>query len=178
MVHVDSPGWREAIDEIRAHGVRPAVALNPNTPLDALPADVTDILIMSIETGHAGAPFDDEAIRRSASLHNARPLATLGWDGGVNAERFRDAALSGVGWLISGGSLFNSPDIAARIQTAIAHYDVERMHTTPHCSISCTMCGLLYTERVLAGRIRCGFLTRRPPRNTRARRTSWLSILL
>jgi len=121
-VHVESPGWREAVEEISHCGVIPAVALNPSTPLDQIPEDVADVLVMSIAAGHAGAPFEVDAPTRARSVARMQDQRTVGWDGGVTSNHFALAARCGVTWLISGGSLFGSPDIGTWLAEARTQY--------------------------------------------------------
>src|SRR5439155_5506307 len=99
IVHAEStPHVHRAIDLSRSQGARAGIALNPATPLAAAEAvleEVDQILIMTIDPGAAGRPFQDTSLAR---IRTARALAgekNVEVDGGINAATARRAAVAG-----------------------------------------------------------------------------------
>src|SRR5574342_1020465 len=81
-VHAEvSPHLHRTLQAIRAAGARPAVALNPSTPLDALEwvlGDCEMVLIMTVNPGFGGQRYIEactEKVRRLRSAAEARGQA-------------------------------------------------------------------------------------------------------
>lgn len=123
VVHVESAGWREAVDHLRARGARPGVAVSPHTPLDALdglPPDVA-VLVMAIVPGQAGSTFLPATTARLDALAGRTggpDGAGLGVDGGVTLAHARRCARHGATWVVSGSALCGAPDPAAWLDEA------------------------------------------------------------
>ncbi len=123
-VHVEAcPNLAETVEAIQAAGMRPAVTLNPATPLseiaDVLPL-IDRVLVMSVVPGAGGQPFMDEVLpkigdlREIAESHSGLEIAV---DGGIKADTAPAAAAAGATTLISGSGVFGHPDgIAGGIQ--------------------------------------------------------------
>ena len=116
-VHVEAcPDLTGTIEAIGAAGMRPAITLNPATPLseiaDALPL-VDRVLVMTVVPGAGGQPFMDEVLpkivelREIARTHNGLEIAV---DGGIKADTAPRAVAAGVTTLISGSGVFGHPD--------------------------------------------------------------------
>ncbi|MCH8222577.1 MAG: ribulose-phosphate 3-epimerase [Chloroflexi bacterium] len=116
-VHVEAcPDLTGTIEAIGAAGMRPAITLNPATPLseiaDALPL-VDRVLVMTVVPGAGGQPFMDEVLpkivelREIARAHNGLEIAV---DGGIKADTAPRAVAAGVTTLISGSGVFGHPD--------------------------------------------------------------------
>lgn len=110
------------LQSIRALGVKPAVSLNPATPLsmieEILP-DVDMVLLMSVNPGFGGQSFIEatlEKIRRLRGMLDARGLKTdIQVDGGVTLKNARAVAEAGATVLVAGSAVFNTPDIKATV---------------------------------------------------------------
>jgi ribulose-phosphate 3-epimerase len=110
-----------AVAEIRRLGARPAVALNPATPLDmveCLLPDLAMVLIMSVNPGFGGQSFIPYSLNKARALKNmieARGLSTLiQLDGGVTVENCRELTLAGADVLVSGSAFFSHPPYGER----------------------------------------------------------------
>jgi ribulose-phosphate 3-epimerase len=108
------------IRSIQSEGVPAGVVLNPATPVSALEEvlDLVDyVLIMSVNPGFGGQRFIPRAldkIRRLDSLRRERGLKfSIEIDGGVNTDNVVEIVQAGCDWLVSGASIFRSPDPAA-----------------------------------------------------------------
>lgn len=96
-----------AVDLIIAAGVQPCLAISPQTDLRRLPSDIP-VLLMSVQPGQAGSPFQRSTIDRVAQLHELDPTRLLGVDGGVTPAHCAELAAAGAGWIVSGTSLFTA----------------------------------------------------------------------
>ncbi len=110
-----------AISEIARFGAKPAVALNPHTPLDQIEyllPELYMVLIMSVNPGFGGQkfiPFSLKKIEKLREMIDKLGLDTLiQVDGGVTIENARDIVKAGANVLVSGSAFFNHPSYKAR----------------------------------------------------------------
>jgi ribulose-phosphate 3-epimerase len=117
-VHAEvSPHLHRTLQAIRAAGARPAVALNPSTPLSAVEyvlGDCEMILVMTVNPGFGGQHYIDactEKVRRLRELADARhPSLEIEVDGGVNPQTATIAAAAGANVLVAGTAVFGAKD--------------------------------------------------------------------
>lgn len=100
-------------EEIRKHGIKVGVALNPATPVDmiedCLPY-IDLILIMTVEPGFYGQSFVKsglEKINRAKELIGSYPIQ-LEVDGGVNSENIGKLSDVGVNICVAGSAVFKA----------------------------------------------------------------------
>lgn len=105
------------VQEIRSKGMKPAVTLNPHTPialLDEILPELDMVLLMSVNPGFGGQQFIDSTVRKVARLREMiekRNLPTLiQVDGGVNLETGRRLVDAGADVLVAGSFVFSSED--------------------------------------------------------------------
>jgi len=110
------------ITAIRDAGMRPAVTLNPATPVELLRDIISEldmVLLMSVNPGFGGQKFISHTIdkvRRLRSLIDETGSNTLiEVDGGVNVETGRLLAEAGADALVAGNAIFAAPDPRAVI---------------------------------------------------------------
>lgn len=112
------------VQQIKGHGLRAGVALNPATPLAAIEEIVQDLdllLIMTVNPGFGGQvfiPHSLDKIRRTRQMLDARGLdqVVLQVDGGIEPENVRAVAEAGATCFVAGSSVFKHKDgIAAAI---------------------------------------------------------------
>jgi ribulose-phosphate 3-epimerase len=123
-VHAEAcPHLHRVIQQIRELGKRPAVALNPATPLtvlDHILPDLDMVLLMSVNPGFGGQEFirgmlpKIEALR--AMLTNAGLGCYLEVDGGVKLDNVAEVAAAGANVIVSGSGVFGTSDYAATIK--------------------------------------------------------------
>ena len=126
VFHVEADDDPQAvIDAIEASGRRPGIALNPETPADAvLPwLDRVDLLlVMTVHPGWGGQAFIPEVLPKMSVL--ARAIADrgldlpIGVDGGVKLETIGAAHAAGGTILVVGSGLYSTdgdlaPTVAA-----------------------------------------------------------------
>jgi ribulose-phosphate 3-epimerase len=123
-VHAEaSPHLHRTLQAIRAAGARPAVALNPSTPLDALEwvlGDCDMVLLMSVNPGFGGQryiPAVTEKVRRLREAAEARGLALeIEVDGGIRDETVGPVAAAGANVFVAGTAVFGAPDYRAAVR--------------------------------------------------------------
>lgn len=112
------------VSEIVRLGVKPAVALNPHTPLNVLEFILPQlymVLIMSVNPGFGGQKFISfsmDKIRKLKEMINTRNTRTLiQVDGGVTPENARELREVGADILVSGSAFFAFPPYKDRLET-------------------------------------------------------------
>ncbi|HWR28635.1 MAG TPA: ribulose-phosphate 3-epimerase [Negativicutes bacterium] len=123
-VHVETaPHLHRLAEQIRELGVRPAVALNPATPIGTLEEilSVVDmVLVMSVNPGFGGQKFIPSSLskirRLKDQIKRMDRSVLIEVDGGVNqgtAPQVRDA---GADVLVAGSAVFGNNDLALAIR--------------------------------------------------------------
>lgn len=117
----DDPG--EVIEAIRAAGRAPGIAINPETPAEAVHPyldRVELLLIMTVHPGFGGQAFKHNvmpklrALRHEIERHGLR--LPIGVDGGVNADTIGEAHAAGGDVLVVGSALYGTQgDLAGTV---------------------------------------------------------------
>ncbi len=109
-------------------GARPAVAINPATPLEAIRdvlGDIDLLLIMTVNPGFGGQSFIRSMLpkiaRARAMLDQIGSTARLEVDGGIKAHTIGDAARAGADVFISGSGILGHPDGKAAAVRQLRH---------------------------------------------------------
>lgn len=108
--------------QIRAAGMRPAVALNPATPLcslDHVLGLVDMVLLMTVNPGFGGQSFLPESLPKIRSLKKlleeaGRPV-DIQVDGGINEETLPAVLEAGANIIVAGSAVFGE-DIPGRVE--------------------------------------------------------------
>lgn len=109
-----------AITKMRAMSsdIAVGVAINPDTPLDAI-ADVADdidlALIMSVNAGFGGQSFNPVALEKIRRLRAVSPDLLIEIDGGIDAETIGPARDAGCDLFVVGSAIFKHDDYDAAI---------------------------------------------------------------
>lgn len=117
VFHVEADDPPDAVIEaIERAGRRPGIALNPQTPADAVRAylDRVDLLlVMTVNPGWGGQAFIREVLPKLRELRreiDEHGLAVeIGVDGGVNLETIASAHDAGGEVLVTGSALYSTP---------------------------------------------------------------------
>ena len=108
--------------ELRAGGVRAAVALRPATPVEPfldLLAEVDMVLVMTVEPGFGGQAFIEGTlakVRRTRAAVDAAGAST--WvqvDGGVSRDTIGRIARAGANVFVAGSAVYGADDVAGEI---------------------------------------------------------------
>jgi ribulose-phosphate 3-epimerase len=111
-VHLD-----RTLHLIASHGCKPAVVINPATPVHMLD-DVLDIvhhvLVMSVNPGFGGQHFIENSLRKIETLARLRESRGLAFrievDGGVDLNTVGDVVRAGADLLVAGNAVFGHGD--------------------------------------------------------------------
>jgi ribulose-phosphate 3-epimerase len=112
------------IQQIRSYDIKPAVVLNPATPvsfLEYIVADVDMVLLMSVNPGFGGQKFIPSVfdkikeLKELASKKNPKLLIEV--DGGVNDKNASLLKEAGADILVAGSYVFKSDDYKKAIES-------------------------------------------------------------
>jgi ribulose-phosphate 3-epimerase len=123
-VHAEGPiHLHRTIQCIRSKGARPAVSLNPATPLDALEyilEDLDMVLLMTVNPGFGGQEFIPGVIPKIERLRERierMGLATeIEVDGGINPKTISQVSEAGADVFVAGSAIFHSEDYAGTMR--------------------------------------------------------------
>jgi ribulose-phosphate 3-epimerase len=107
---------------IQSEGLPAGVVINPATPVSLL-EDVLGladyVLVMSVNPGLGGQHLIPGALDKVRALDRRRKELGLNFaieiDGGVTLENVEEIVRAGCDWLVSGATIFHSPDPAATV---------------------------------------------------------------
>ncbi len=122
-VHAEvSPHLHRTLQAIRAAGARPAVALNPSTPLNAVQWVIGDcemVLVMTVNPGFGGQRYIEACTRKVRDLRALadakNPALEIEVDGGVNPDTARVVGEAGANVLVAGSAVFGKKDYGEAI---------------------------------------------------------------
>jgi len=111
-----------SVQLIRRSGLRPAVSLNPGTPLNPLEyvlEDLDMVLLMTVNPGFEGQEFVGGVVPKIAALRNMideRGLKVeIEVDGGIGPDTIGVVSSAGADVFVSGSAVFYSNDYAETI---------------------------------------------------------------
>lgn len=119
QIHVEADcDLHTELPRIRALGVKPAIVLNPETPVERIAPyldEVDEVLVMTVHPGYGGQKFIADCLPKIEWLRARRPALDLMVDGGVNATTAVDSVRAGANQLVAGSYLFGKPDMASAV---------------------------------------------------------------
>ena len=119
QVHVEADcDLHVELRRIRALGAKPAIVLNPETPVERLRPyldEIDEALVMTVHPGYGGQKFIAECLPKVTWLRERRPGLDIMIDGGGNAETIPQAAKAGANQFVAGSYLFRQADMAAAV---------------------------------------------------------------
>ena len=125
IVHVETtPHLHRTLGAIRELGCRPAAALNPATPLNAV-AHVLDlldmVLVMTVNPGFGGQKFIPSTLKKIKAVNKMigeqQHEIFLEVDGGINLETIESVSEAGANVFVAGSAIFGSSDYEETIQS-------------------------------------------------------------
>ena len=106
------------IEEIRRHGMKVGLILNPETPVETMKYYIhkaDKITVMTVDPGYAGQPFIPEMTAKIAQLHQLKESGNLSFllevDGSCNRNTYRELLGAGAQVLVMGSSGLFRPDM-------------------------------------------------------------------
>ena len=113
---------------MRALGIRAAIAINPETPVDrviAAAAHFDMILVMSVHPGFGGQSFIEQTVGKVRAVREEIERRGLDVDveidGGIKIENIATVAAACANFVVAGSGIFGKPDYAAIIAEMRAH---------------------------------------------------------
>ncbi len=119
QIHVEADcDLHTELARIRAKGLRPALALNPETPIERVYpylAACDELLVMTVHPGYGGQSFIAECLPKIRAVRARCPSLDIMVDGGINAETAAQAAAAGANQFVAGSYLFKMTDMASSV---------------------------------------------------------------
>ena len=101
------------IQNIKSHGMKAGVVLNPATPVSTIKhviGDIDMVLLMSVNPGFGGQKFIPETIEKikelKAMINEKNPGVLIEVDGGVKASNIKEIVDAGADVLVAGSAIF------------------------------------------------------------------------
>ena len=120
QIHVEADCDISAtLAKIRELGMRNAIVINPETPVEALEPyldSVDEVLVMTVHPGYGGQKFIAECLSKVSRIRSLKPKLDIMVDGGVNGETARSAIAAGANMLVAGSYLFAKADMKAAVE--------------------------------------------------------------
>lgn len=122
-VHIETCAHlHRTIQQIKEHGIKASVCLNPHTPVDLL-SDIIEeldmVLLMSVNPGFGGQRFIENSYRKVEQLKELilqkKSEALIEVDGGINLQVGENLFNAGADILVAGSFIFNSADPVSTI---------------------------------------------------------------
>jgi ribulose-phosphate 3-epimerase len=124
-VHIEvCPHLHRTIHEIKKHGIKTGITLNPATPLNTLDEILPEmdmVLIMSVNPGFGGQKFIPSCLTKIKRLRQKLDELDLSKieievDGGISYSNIREVAKAGATIFVAGSAIFTAPEPAEMIQ--------------------------------------------------------------
>jgi ribulose-phosphate 3-epimerase len=118
LIHQETcPHLHGVLQQIRDHGKRAGVVINPATPISTIEdvlAEVDQVLLMSVNPGFGGQKFIDSVLPKASRLRqliDERKLSCpIEIDGGVGPANAGTVVQAGVSILVAGAAIFAAPE--------------------------------------------------------------------
>ena len=120
-VHVETcPHLHRVIQQIKSHGIKASVAVNPGTPVDSVYDVINDldqVLLMTVNPGFGGQKFIESVLPKIKQLREYAPEIDIEVDGGINAQTVQLAKEAGANVFVAGSYIFKSNDRVKAIES-------------------------------------------------------------
>ena len=121
-VHVEVGATAELIAQMRELGLSPGLAVNPDTPFDAVEpflGELDLVLFMTVHPGFGGQSFIADVmpkVKAARALIDERGWkTTIQVDGGIDEKTAPTAAAAGADLFVAGTAVFGRPDPAQAV---------------------------------------------------------------
>lgn len=119
-VHAESTTHlHRTIQQIKAHGIKAAVSLNPATPVEALKYVIDEldmVLLMSVNPGFGGQKFIPSTLNKIKEVRTLNADIDIQIDGGITNETVTGCIEAGANIFVAGSYVF-SGDYKERIES-------------------------------------------------------------
>src|SRR5216684_5270977 len=121
------PHLDRTLHMIQREGAKAGVVINPATPVAMIDEvlEVADfVLVMSVNPGFGGQEFIPRTLEKVRLLDRKRQelgvRLPIEIDGGITADNVGDVVRAGCDWIVTGTSVFHTPDPAAALANMLA----------------------------------------------------------
>ncbi len=112
----NNPKTEETLRKIRSLGCQPGIAINPDTPVEALTPFlhlVDMVLVMTVYPGYSGQKFIPETVHKITEVlqiaKKLNPQLLIEVDGGINSETIKITRDAGANTFVSASAIFHHP---------------------------------------------------------------------
>ena len=108
------------IQNIKSHGVKAGVALNPATPIETIKyvlEDVDMVLLMSVNPGFGGQSYIPVVKELRALIDEMGLDIDIEVDGGVKPSNISEVVNAGANVIVAGSAIFNAGDIDEAVKS-------------------------------------------------------------
>ena len=120
QIHIEADcDLHHELRRIRERGVKPAIVLNPETPVEILLpylGEVDEALVMTVHPGFGAQKFIGECLEKVKWVRERKPTLDIMIDGGVNGETAKECIKAGANMLVSGSYLYKQADMKKAIE--------------------------------------------------------------
>jgi len=129
-VHVEVDDTADLLAEMVRLGVKAGLAINPETPFEAVEpwlGSLDHVLVMTVHPGFGGQAFMAEVVPKiravAAAIDQGGYRAFVEVDGGIDAETIDAVAEAGATCFVAGNAVFGHPDPAGAVRQLRAAAD-------------------------------------------------------
>ena len=121
QIHIESKcNVEETLAAIRALGKRPAITLNPETPVESIfpcleNRWVDEVLVMSVHPGFGGQKYLSSAEDKVATIRRMADWVDIAIDGGIDDVSVIPAAAAGANLFVAGSYLFKQDNMESAV---------------------------------------------------------------
>lgn len=124
-VHIEAcPHIHRTIQNIKSHGIKAGVALNPGTSLstiDEILPELDMVLIMSVNPGFGGQSFIESSVKKVSMLkrmcvEGGLENIEINIDGGINNKTIKSVVDAGADVVVAGSAIFGKDDPAEAVK--------------------------------------------------------------
>jgi ribulose-phosphate 3-epimerase len=112
------------LKRIRALGLKNAIVINPETPVEKLLPyldEVDEVLVMTVHPGYGGQKFIEECMPKVRFLRDRKRDLDIMVDGGINFETAKTALEYGANQLVAGSYLFKQSDMKKAVDEIVSY---------------------------------------------------------
>lgn len=114
----------EIIRTLHKHGVKAAVSIKPETPVEAVYpylGELDMVLVMTVEPGFGGQKLIEKTISKITKLKSKCDCAGISMDievdGGITCENISRLSLAGANVFVAGSAVFGAENMAAAVSS-------------------------------------------------------------
>jgi len=120
QIHIEADcDLHHELGHIRAMGLKNALVLNPETPIERFEPyldEIDEALVMTVHPGYGGQKFIADCLPKVTWLRERKPALDIMVDGGINGETAILAARAGANQFVAGSYLFRQVDMKAAVE--------------------------------------------------------------